>query len=961
MGAPLKLRCHRFGGTGWAPTEGRPYKLATLFLAVPFLFQVLVLRYNSPPMTCPSCHQEIPEDATSCPSCHFSFGDETQRFAPGDAESTGTRLLSPRMSSSPSYDSIDNARFVPGMVLAGRYRIVGLLGKGGMGEVYRADDLKLSQPVALKFLPDHLMTDGAALARFHREVRIARQISHHNVCRVYDIGEIDGRHFLSMEFIKGEELSSLLRRIGRLPSDKANEISRQLCAGLAAAHNQDVLHRDLKPANVMIDENGNVRLTDFGIAGLVEEIRSEEVRAGTPAYMSPEQLAGGELTVKSDIYSLGLVIYEIFTGKKAFDAPTLPQLLNLRQSDTTPTSPSTLVQNLDPLVERIILRCLEKDPEKRPASALEVAASLPGGDPLAAALAAGETPSPEMVAAAPKEGLLKPAVAVALLAGILLTMGAVVLLSEKTQLHRRVPLEKSPEVLQEKARNLVFKFGYQDSPIDSTYGLATDVSVLRYAETRNPALLNELQSSQPASIYFWYRQSPVYLLPTVGTIVRATRTDPPRTSPGMTSVDLDPKGRLIEFLAVPPRSDKGNQTPPAPFDWALLFEAAGLNQTDFTAAKSELVPPVNSDTRVAWEGKLANQTQIPIRLEAASFAGKPVFFTIVGPWNSRVSLGQPQSNSLLEKILGVVIVIGIVGFFLVGILLGRRNLRDGSGDRKGGARLAVYLFLALMVSWIFRAHHYGIEQELGVLQTGISFALLPAVLIWLFYLAVEPYVRRWWPHRMVSWSRLLAGDFRDPLIGRDILVGAAFGVAILFVVRLWNLTPGWFGRPQAPSADRLYTLLSVREMVGEFFFTGVTLMVFLGVTCLFLLLLLHIIFRRKEWLAVGVAWLVLTVSSAIGGRFFLINLIYGAIFAALLIGVATRFGLLAVTTTLFFISFFGNSPMTTDFGVWYAPSVIFALVASAALVAYAFYISLAGQKVFKGIGNPSGRSGRPPG
>ncbi|HEX6189659.1 MAG TPA: protein kinase, partial [Pyrinomonadaceae bacterium] len=214
-------------------------------------------------MNCPSCKQEIPEGAVSCPSCHLSFGDETQRFAPGEAD--GTRLLKARSapssphgssspshgSTSPSYDSIDNARFVPGMILAGRYRIVGLLGKGGMGEVYRADDLKLSQPVALKFLPDHLTADGAALARFHREVRIARQVSHHNVCRVYDIGEIDGRHFLSMEYIKGEELSSLLRRIGRLPADKANEISRQLCAGLAAAHKQDVLHRDLKPANVM--------------------------------------------------------------------------------------------------------------------------------------------------------------------------------------------------------------------------------------------------------------------------------------------------------------------------------------------------------------------------------------------------------------------------------------------------------------------------------------------------------------------------------------------------------------------------------------------------------------------------------------------------------------------------------------------------------------------------------------
>jgi hypothetical protein len=170
---------------------------------------------------------------------------------------------------------------------------------------------------------------------------------------------------------------------------------------------------------------------------------------------------------------------------------------------------------------------------------------------------------------------------------------------------------------------------------------------------------------------------------------------------------------------------------------------------------------------------------------------------------------------------------------------------------------------------------------------------------------------------------------------------------MVLVVRLWTLTPEWLGHPQAPTVGRPYTLLSVREMIGEFFFTGVTLMVFMAVTCLFLLLLLHIIFRRKEWLAIGVAWLVLTVGMAIGTRFFLVNLIYGAILAALLIGVITRFGLLAVTTTLFFVSFFGNCPMTTDFGVWYAPSSIFALVATLALIAYAFYISVVGQTVFQ--------------
>src|SRR5918911_3260072 len=244
---------------------------------------------------------------------------------------------------SQSFDSIDNAKFVPGTILAERYRIVGLLGKGGMGEVYRADDLKLGQTVALKFLPDRFLSDEAALARFHREVRVARQVTHRNVCRVYDIGEIDGRHFLSMELIKGEELSSLLRRIGRLPSDKAIQIARQICAGLAAAHENGILHRDLKPSNVMIDSDGNARITDFGLAGLADEFRDDEISAGTPAYMAPEQLDGQTVTVRSDIYSLGLVLYELFTGKRAFDAPTLGELIKLRRSDNTPTTPTSIV------------------------------------------------------------------------------------------------------------------------------------------------------------------------------------------------------------------------------------------------------------------------------------------------------------------------------------------------------------------------------------------------------------------------------------------------------------------------------------------------------------------------------------------------------------------------------------------------------------------------------------------
>src|SRR5437764_1385229 len=192
-----------------------------------------------------------------------------------------------------------------------------------MGEVYRADDLSLDQPVALKFLPVAWSQNADAIARFRNEVRVARQVSHPNVCRVYDLGEVEGLYFLSMEYVDGEDLGSLLRRIGRLPSDKAIEIARKLCAGLAAAHDKGILHRDLKPANVMIDGRGQVLITDFGLAGFAGQVEGGEIRNGTPAYMAPEQLAGKEVSVRSDIYALGMVLYEIFSVKLPFESYTL--------------------------------------------------------------------------------------------------------------------------------------------------------------------------------------------------------------------------------------------------------------------------------------------------------------------------------------------------------------------------------------------------------------------------------------------------------------------------------------------------------------------------------------------------------------------------------------------------------------------------------------------------------------
>src|SRR5437899_676372 len=459
---------------------------------------------ESPPaMFCSKCGAKISATGRFCSSCGEAVDtDSGATFLGDEASLEGATIgpsspaprktppphLSPRTPRTPSgsnpassSDPIGGGRFTPGQIIAQRYRVVALAGRGGMGEVYRAEDVTLGQVVALKFLPEALTQDAAALARFHAEVRTARQVSHPNVCRVFDIGEADGTLFLTMEYVDGEDLASVVRRIGRLSPDKATEIARQICAGLAAAHERGVIHRDLKPANIMLDGAGKIRITDFGLAGIAASIQGEEARAGTPAYMAPEQLAGKQVTTRSDIYSLGLVLYEILTGQRAFEASTLRELVRLRESGTI-THPSTLVRDLDPLIERVILRSLESDPDKRPASALQVAAALPGGDPLAAALAAGETPSPEMVAAAGATEGIKPQVGLGLIATVLLGLVAHMFLADRYKIQNLTPFEKSPEVLLARSVELTQQLGFSETPADSAYGFFTDFDYLNYIQ-----------------------------------------------------------------------------------------------------------------------------------------------------------------------------------------------------------------------------------------------------------------------------------------------------------------------------------------------------------------------------------------------------------------------------------------------------------------------------------------------
>ena len=273
--------------------------------------------------------------------------------------------------------------FHPGALFAGRYRLIARIGRGGMGDVWRADDLVLETPVALKIIHS---TGPDARARILNEVRLARQITHPSVCRVFDVGEGGGRVFLSMELVQGEDLATRLKRVGRLPSKDVVEIARQLCDGLAAAHAQGVLHRDLKPANVLISDGDRVRITDFGIATTGDG--TTEDPAGSLWYMAPEQLTpNATLSERTDLYALGVVLYELAVGQHPWRQPG---------TGSTAPKPSTLAPGLDARLERVIMRAIAADPRDRPASAREMAASLPGAAPAArwgrwgfAAVAAG--------------------------------------------------------------------------------------------------------------------------------------------------------------------------------------------------------------------------------------------------------------------------------------------------------------------------------------------------------------------------------------------------------------------------------------------------------------------------------------------------------------------------------------------------------------------------------------------
>jgi predicted Ser/Thr protein kinase len=905
-------------------------------------------------MTCSNCGRAITGAARFCHDCGESL-DPSQasptRTHLGGAQSTSApraagsgRAAAARSLSESSADSLDHGRFVPGTLFLERYRILGLLGRGGMGEVYRADDLKLGQPVALKFLPPELAQDPSRLARFHGEVRLARQVSHPNVCRVYDIGEIDGQTFLTMEYIDGEDLATLLRRIGRLPKDKAIEIARQLCAGLAAAHDRGVLHRDLKPANVMLDGRGRARLTDFGLAGIAGSAEAAGTRAGTPAYMSPEQLQGGEATVRSDLFALGLVLYELFTGKRAFQGDTLAELARSR-AESAPTPPASLVEGFDPAVERVILRCLEPDPRQRPATALAVAAALPGGDPLAMALAAGETPSPEMVAAAGEAGGLRPSLVWLCLAVVAVATLGALRIGERTLFLRKATLPKSPEVLDDRAQEVIRALGYPEPPADRVHGFGWHRSYSEYVRDHDASVTRweRFKNPQPSAIYFWYRQSPRPFEP--GNVeAQVTLDDPAPIRPGMASVSLTAAGDLWHFDAVPPQLDEGGEA--VPVDWRPVFALAGLSFDGFKEVTPRWVPSAYGDTRAAWEGAYAGAPEYPVHVEAAAYRGRPVYFYVYWPW-SRALRTQPFAPTTGERIASHIILSMIVSAIVAGLVLARRNLRQNRVDRRGAFRLALFVFVVSLGALLSQARHSGDPwQEWGVLVRLFGNALFDGGVVWIYYAALEPHVRRRWPDRIISWTRLLSGRTRDPMVGRDVLIGIALGTAMAFLGRVQEAAPAWLGLPPPiPSVNDLDMLAGPLSWLAALL-TLASNAISNALGALFILVLLRVLLRR-QWAGVAVLWIISTTVASLAAQTGWTAVLAGAVMGAVLTMALVRFGVLTLSFTFLVWWILAGFPTSLDLTSWYGLPALFGMLVIAALTVVATRTALAGRSLFE--------------
>ncbi|HWZ84657.1 MAG TPA: hypothetical protein VN032_00555, partial [Thermoanaerobaculia bacterium] len=558
----------------------------------------------------------------------------------------------------------------------------------------------------------------------------------------------------------------------------------------------------------------------------------------------------------------------------------------------------------------------EKDPALRPASVSQVAVALPGGDPLAAALAAGETPSPEMVAAAGAEEQISPRFARSLLVTVVVSLMALVVLIGKAHLLAAVDSQKAPEVLRARAREILASLGMPDRPADWAADIFENDPFVEWVAENDPSLDRWSRGIARDAIDYFYRQSPTILLPAffVGNPFpgpRVTAMDPPPSiQSGDLTMRLDGEGRLT-FLSVQPREleqDHGRSPDP---DWAALFRAAGLDLNRFTPVDPSWTPSVYADTRAAWQGPHPERPGVTMRVEAAAYRGRPVSFLWLGPW-SPADRDIFDLRSAAGRAADLIWNLILLALFFGGLWLVRQNLRAGRGDRRGALRLAGAVVVCELGAWVFGAHHVSSSNEFIILSNGLANAVLFGVFLWIVYVALEPFARRHWPNMLISWTRALSGRCRDPLVGRDLLIGAA-GAALLEVVSdlLVRWIPVWLGSPPPAPRSPFYAVSALAAVAGAFALPVASLVGTLGVV-------FFLAFARRwvrvEWIAAVIVTILFSLSSLGSSAAVMVD---GTLRVGLLVFVAIRFGLLAALAMDILFKALHYFVMTADPSAWY--------------------------------------------
>ena len=371
---------------------------------------------------------------------------------------------------------------------------------------------------------------------------------------------------------------------------------------------------------------------------------------------------------------------------------------------------------------------------------------------------------------------------------------------------------------------------------------------------------------------------------------------------------------------------------------------------NYKETESQWTPPSFADERKAWEGKHVDHPEIPIRIEAAAFQGRAVYFNVIFPWEiptRQTGTGATASTNIID----ILIAILVFGVLLAGLILARYNLKAGRGDIKGASKLALFIFSAMTLAQLIDANHVpDLFGELWIFSRIAGTSFLLTIFPWIFYIALEPFIRRRWPELIISWSRLMAGDFRDPLVGRDILVGGLLGLGGSGAGYLGVLLRQWSGiacPPYLGSVNITEPLSGVGGVLTHFLFIFAQHINY-AIAFTFLLLLLLAILRKK-WLAIPALGLIYSIPylEFASGDPWIVFLSPLLVATAMTVATA-RFGVLALYSYFFFQSFSRANPITSDFSSWYAGSTLFVFVVLMGLAIYGFYTSLAGQRLLKG-------------